>query len=432
MSDELQPIPDAVKIPTLLASMGRALSTDFCPSFNRWVYWMKNPLWVLVLATVGTVLCGVFLNPWIFALTALLLVVVGAGTVLPWVAIKGINCQVLFDVRRVAFGQPALVRLRIQNRWPLPVWGLSLINGFASGQIAADRQLSDGDEGIAFARVPGWSTMEYTWSFVAKQRGLYPVNGLAEVETSFPFGLFRARRRADVQGQLIVWPETISLIGMPDAAESQVSDDTFSDRRVGDFGDILGTRPFREGDSLRRVHWAQTARQQTLIVTERQAPLTNSIRISIALPTSDVSSSATVEHCIRVAASLCESLHRQHCRVELQLGEQLLVAGQSAAGLQRVMDALAVAGPVDLQANSDNGNRRPARSGSHFEVTVTTPDGAKTGTAHQIVILDANQLSTSKPGSSVTDNNVANSAWICSNTTEPLSQFALAWRKAVS
>ena len=96
----------------LLTSVGRALSKDFCPSWNRWVYWLKNPLWMLILAMAGTVLCGVFLNPWIFGLTALLVVVVAAGTVLPWASIKGINCQVMFDVRRVAFGQPALVRLR--------------------------------------------------------------------------------------------------------------------------------------------------------------------------------------------------------------------------------------------------------------------------------------------------------------------------------
>ena len=432
MNPDVYPSPQTPIVTGILSRAGRALSTDFCPSFNRWVYWLKNPLWVLVLAMAGTVLCGVFLNPWIFGLTALLAVVVAIGTVLPWIAMRGIDCQVLFDVRRVNFGQPALVRLRIQNRWPLPVWGLSLINGFASGHLSEDRQLSDGNEGIAFARVPGWSTIEYTWSFVAKHRGLYPVNGLAEVETSFPFGLFRARRRADVQGQMIVWPETTALIGMPDAAESQVSDDSFSDRRVGDFGDVLGTRPFREGDSLRRVHWAQTARQQTLIVTERQAPLTNSIRISIDLPNSDVPSSATVEHCIRVAASLCESLHRQHCRVELQLGEQLLVAGQSAAGLQRVMDALAVAGLADLQLNSANRKSRPARSGNHFQVTITTPGRVKVATLHPIVVLDTNQVSTSNPGSFVTDNNVAKTGWISSSTTEPLSQFAAAWRKVVS
>ncbi|MEQ9406536.1 MAG: DUF58 domain-containing protein [Fuerstiella sp.] len=437
MSSEVDAQTDSPRIARWLTTVGRALSTDFCPSWNRWVHWLKNPFWVLMLATAGTLACGVFLNPWILALTALLLGVVCIGTVLPWAAMRGIECQVMFDVRRVSFGQPALVRLRIQNRSPLPVWGLSLINGFASGDASNDQrrngpQANDGDEGIAFARVPGWSVMEYTWPFVASRRGLYPTNGRAEVETSFPFGLFRARRRADVQGQLLVWPETTPLVGMPDATAAETADDTFSDQRVGEFGDVLGTRPFREGDSLRRVHWAQTARQQTLIVTERQAPLANSIRITLDLPASITLSTDLAEHCVRIAASLCESLYRQHCRIELQFGEQQLIAGQSVAGLQRLMDALAVAGPADLQSAGAIRRIKPAHRGSRFQVTITTPENLQPGTPRQIVVVDTDPVLIDGEGQSVIDSNVANTAWICSHTTEPLSQFAAAWRKVVS
>lgn len=391
MSDVSPKLTEVSRSQRWLVTASRALSTDFCPSWNRWFYWLKNPLCLLALALGGTVLCGVFLNPWVFALTALLLLVVVAGTVLPWAAMKGIQCQVMFDVRRTAFGQPALVRLRIRNRWPLPVWGLSLINGFASDGLSDDRQLSDGNEGIAFARVPGWSFMEYSWSFVAKQRGLYPVTGLAEVETSFPFGLFRARRRADVEGQLIVWPETTSLTGMPDAAESQVSDGTFSDRRVGDFGDILGTRPFREGDSLRRVHWAQTARQQSLIVTERQAPLTTSVRVVLDLsPESHPieNRSRTVEQCVRVAASICESLHAQHCRLELQTAEGLFVIGAASSGLHRALDALATVNVLSSGSESRQAGRGHQRSGGGFDMVITTADGFRSGVRHQIVVSD--------------------------------------------
>ncbi|MEZ6130082.1 MAG: DUF58 domain-containing protein [Planctomycetaceae bacterium] len=417
MNSDVKPSRQTPLQPGMLSRVGQMLSIDFCPSFNRWVYWMKNPFWVLVLAVVGSVLCGVFLNPWIFTLTALLLLVVGVGTVLPWVAMRGISCQVLFDVRRVRFGEAALVRLRIQNRWPLPVWGLSLINGFTSRELSEDRQLNHGSEGIAFARVPGWSTMEYTWSFVAKQRGLYPTNGRAEVETSFPFGLFRARRHSEVQGQLIVWPETTSLIGMPDVGEAQTADDASSDRRVGDFGDVLGTRPFREGDSLRRVHWAQTARQQSLIVTERQAPLTTSVRIVLDVsPRSHPPKirEATVEHCVRVAASLCDSLHRQHCRVELQIGDRLFVVGNSAAGLHRAMDALAVldADELGIAVKADRSGR-----GSDFTITVTPADNAVPGRRRQILVSDADDAGTRA------------SAWIQLNAGQPLSELATAWRK---
>ena len=173
-----------------LTKSGRLLSTDFCPSANRWLYWLKNPFWVLVLAVVGSVLCGVFVNPWIFSLTALMLAVVGVGTALPWMSMRGISCQVMFDLRRIRFGEAALVRLRIRNRSPLPVWGLSLVNGFATVESHRRTCADDGREGIAFARVPGWSTIEYTWPFVARRRGLYPLNDIAEVETSFPFGIF--------------------------------------------------------------------------------------------------------------------------------------------------------------------------------------------------------------------------------------------------
>ncbi|MFY9256975.1 MAG: DUF58 domain-containing protein [Fuerstiella sp.] len=409
----------------LLTSASNALSADFCPSANRWVYWLKNPFWILLLAVIGSATCGAFLNPWILALTALLLAVVAVGTVLPWVAMKGVSCEVMFDVRRVPFGEPALVRLNVRNRWPLPVWGLSLVNGFTNS--AAATALTDSDDGIAFARVPGRSTVEHSWRFVAPQRGAYPVNGRAEVETSFPFGLFRARREVRVTGKLIVWPQTVALPNLPDVAETSSVDDSFSDRRVGDFGDMLGTRLFREGDSLRRVHWAQTARQQTLIVTERQAPLTTSVRVVLdfarepAPPLSSprrFSEFATIrgevaEQCIRVAASLCESLHRQHCRVELLIGDRLLVVGNSAAGLDRAMDALAT---LDCDQHVTTANAAHSGRSPEFTITVTNADNAVPGRRRQIVVVD-------------TDAIVNADAWILLNTKQPLCELASVWRK---
>ncbi len=370
-------------------------------------------------------------NPWIFALTGLLSLVAALGIGLPWVAMRGISCRVTFDVGRVRFGEAAMVRLRIRNRWPLPIWGLSLINGFATSMPGS--VLPDGDEGIAFARVPGWSTIEYSWAFTPRQRGLYPVDGHVEVESSFPFGLFRARKTAGVEGSLIVWPETVALQNMPDAAESQLLEDSFSERRVGEFGDMLGTRQFREGDSLRRVHWAQTARQQTLIVTERQAPMTNFIRVVLDLSSEShpaASRATTVEQCIRVAASICDSLHRQHCRVELQLFDDLLVAGQNAAGLQRVMDALAVADVRDANESGPTVIKR----GRAFQITITTPHGLRHEHPHQIVIgnRSVERANDREATGSQFSNGSTNTAWIDVDSQTPLNQFATDWRKALS
>lgn len=359
----------------LLHKFNSALSADFCPALNRYVYWLKSPFWVLVLAMAGSIVCGIFLNPLVFVLTATLVFVTGIGVALPWIAVKAIHCRVAFDVRRTRVGHPAIIRLTVQNRWPVPVWGLSLIRGFA-----VDAQADD-DEGIALARVPGWSTVEYSWPFEPRRRGVYP-NDVAEVETAFPFGLFRARRQASVDGQLVVWPQTVRLDGMPDAAESDQAEELCSDRRAGEFGDMMGTRPFRNGDSLRRVHWSQTARQQTLIVTERQAPAMTSVRLVVDVSqTSHTNDDAeqTVDQCVQVVASLCESLHRQHARVEVALGVELFVVSESAASFNRTMDALATADVSSAPTPASS------RFGS-FEIRVTTPAGADPKHPRQIVV----------------------------------------------
>ncbi|MCH2202796.1 MAG: DUF58 domain-containing protein [Fuerstiella sp.] len=358
----------------LLEKVNSALSRDFCPWANVYVYWLKNPIFVLGLAIAGSMLCGIFLNPLVFILTGLLLLITAMGVALPWIAVKGISCNVMFDVPRTRVGQPVIVRLAIQNRWPMPVWGLSLIRGFSSDTSV------EGDEGVALARVPGWSTIEYSWSFEPRERGLYP-NQTAMVETGFPFGLYRAQKEAVVDGNIIVWPVTVRLKGVPDASDAKPTEDEFSERRVGDFGDIMGTRPFRAGDSLRRVHWAQTARQQSLIVIERQAPAMTSVRVVLDLMDGNHSNTDNrfVESCVTAAASVCESLHLQHSRVELVVGPKLLAAGNSASSFSRVMDELAT-------VTTCNDRSQPASRRAGFEIRVTTEQGALADHPRQIVI----------------------------------------------
>ena len=397
--------------------LGTALSVDFCPWANKWVYWLKNPFWILILAIAGSIVCGALLNPMIFAITALLLVVTLIGAGLPWLAIRWITCEVMFDVPRVRHGQPALVRLRIRNRSFLPVWGLSCIDGFAvstEGNAAVD-----GSDGLAFGRVRGRSSIEYTWPFVAKHRGLYPVNESVRVETSFPFGLCRAQKETQVVGRLIVWPETVKVTGLPDSSECESAEDQFSDRRIGEFGDVMGTRQFRQGDSLKRVHWTQTARQQTLIVTERQSPVTKLARIVLDLSGSSHPQSHrvdTVEQCVRAAASICQSLHDQQCRVELQIGDDLIVGGQDAGGLKRLMDALAVA-KVNNDAKGTVGTRpRSNRASRGFQLTITTPHGPGADDSRRLIITTADDPDTA-----------GKAAWLTMSARAPLGELSRLW-----
>ena len=58
-----------------LHRVNAALSSDFCPGANRYIDWLKNPFWILVLAIAGSITCGIMLNPLVFGLAAILIVV---------------------------------------------------------------------------------------------------------------------------------------------------------------------------------------------------------------------------------------------------------------------------------------------------------------------------------------------------------------------
>ncbi len=125
------------RILPLLQQTNKALSHDFCPWANRWVYWLKSPLWSLLLAVALSSLCGIFLKTEALFIAAILLMIAGVGVILPWLAMRGIDVHLKFDVRRSRVGQPVLIRLRIRNRWPWPIWGFSLVRGFARCETQA-------------------------------------------------------------------------------------------------------------------------------------------------------------------------------------------------------------------------------------------------------------------------------------------------------
>jgi hypothetical protein len=137
-----------------------------------------------------------------------------------------------------------------------------------------------------------------------------------------------------------------------------------------------------------------------MIVCERQAPATTAIRVTLDVDADsfpDVSSEdrdpqSSLELAVQVAASVCESLHRQHCRVELALNDQLLVAGESANGFRRLMDVLSQA---TLAAQKAAASRRCQTQA--FEILITTSHrlsgtGLKRHGQHVISVADHGPL----------------------------------------
>lgn len=320
--------------PPILHGFSQLLHYDFCPQFNQWVYWLKNPFWCLAISIVTALICGFLVNTAVLFMAAALAMIVLMGVAWPWISVKGLSAELVFNRTRTRCGEPVSARLIVKNSWPWPAWGVYLRHPFSE----QEDHLCE----VAIDYIPGRKTSEYLWDFTPQKRGVYSTS-TAFLETAFPFGLYKQKISLAVDSVLIVWPEISKLAFLPELHEVSSCEDRFASQRAGDYGDVIGTRAFRLGDSLRRVHWSQSARQGQMIVTERQAAAVCALRVIPDLEQSHYQQGNrdSLEAVIRITASICHSLLKQHASVECLIGDELFRCEGSQRDIQQLLDALA-------------------------------------------------------------------------------------------
>lgn len=92
------------------------------------------------------------------------------------------------------------------------------------------------------------------------------------VESGFPMGLFSFRYQGEINRAIRVIPRAIA----PDRAEEfgndRLSDTTPLSGQSGEEEEFVALRPYRNGDSLRRIHWPTSNRGRGLIIREVEFP----------------------------------------------------------------------------------------------------------------------------------------------------------------
>jgi len=315
-----EPVPFAVRLRTLFAH-------NFCPNTDRAIVVLRNPVAVLCYAAILSGLSGVFLHANGFVLCSGVLTVLAVGIAWPWLSLRGLRATLTFGVTRITEGETVTVQLILTNRSPLGCWGLRL-HGL--------------DKVPLTAHAPGWR--ESRWSFpIVLPRGEYP-HGSVYLVSGFPFGLWSARRRVRVSGALLVWPRTSPVGPVPESSGTHSIEGTVSRNRIGVMGDLLGVRPYRRGDSPRRIHWAQTARHDRLIVCELQAQARPLVQIVVDLHSANgrgLPAQDTTEWIIRIAASLCSGWIEQGAPVGAIFGEDAFAPQSGARQRRDLLDAFA-------------------------------------------------------------------------------------------
>jgi uncharacterized protein (DUF58 family) len=337
------PIP-----PGWAGRVGNFLTHDYGSRLDRYVNSVRNPPAVLGLAAMGSILCGLFLHPQGFVLALGIAAVLSLGVVWPWVSVRGLSGSLAFERARAREGDPVVVHLEFRNRCPWGVWGL-VVRGGLSDPMDADMS---GGSGIGRSHLAAWSKSVESLTFTPRRRGAYPL-APPRIASGFPFGLRTVSRSLTVRSSLLVWPRTFPVGPIPLTAGGRSYEGAAMRDRAGHSGDLLGVRPYRRGDPLRRVHWPQTARNGELIVCELQECAVPRVQVVVDTHPEFHAGSGpdgSREWAIRIAASFCEGWIAEGADVEVLFAGRVVTArGGSVRSKQaRFLDALALLGDEDF------------------------------------------------------------------------------------
>ncbi len=330
----------------------RLLNTDFCPQFNRYLYWLKEPIGWFALAATASLLVGAFLSPIGWTLAAGLISMMIAGLALPWISVRFAECKLEPVVGAINEHETSQLLLTVRNRLPLPLWGL-MIEGYLATPLNQTGLIGDASldfdkkPDVGLACVPPLCEATFRLSIRPEYRGVYPVE-VPQLACGFPFGIWTARRKVSAVTPVTVWPMRVDLSGLLDIGGAQNADEGVGER-VGTSGDFLGVRAFRRGDSLRSIHWVQTARLDSLVVCDRSGPQQQTVTLELETRRIDGNALWAREHLawrVRVAASLAELLCARHIPFKLLIDHEMHKLAAGKRGLEQALDLLAAI-PLD-------------------------------------------------------------------------------------
>jgi len=192
---------------------------------------------------------------WLFVLAALLLGAVVAGIVVPLVALRGLDVELVAPAE-TRQGVDTAVQLAIVNHGRGVRWGVVASDDHIGGATTSVGAIRPGEQ-VEVGTVRG-----------APRRG-EAHTAWVELRSAAPFGVAERRRLLPADVTTLVLPRVVPLGALPfiDLASSrEAAADT--EARRGQGPEYLGVREFRPGDPIRQVHWRLTARHGELVVRD--------------------------------------------------------------------------------------------------------------------------------------------------------------------
>ena len=176
------------------------------------------------------------------------------------------------------------------------------------------------------------------------RRGMMKFSDI-RAELPDPFGFFQRRRPTlNEEEEVLVIPKRYHLPNLDLGGRSEVKTGADTSSTVkGEGGEFMGLREYREGDSLRKIHWKAWARTGQPIVKEFEE--LRFPRYGLVLDTSlKETGPDMLEEAISVAASFVSTMEKESCLLDLMFVHeepQVYTAGRGVARTDHLMEVLA-------------------------------------------------------------------------------------------
>ncbi len=386
---------------TRLRSLLSLANRDFCPGANKYVYWLKEPVGWFVVALAVSLLVGAFLSPLGWTVAAGLCAILLFGLGLPWLATRTLVCELRPLNTELHEGEASELELEVRNRLPIPILGL-MVEGYLTLPLSDFGVDAEQQPDVGLARVPPLCTATYRLVIRPEYRGHYPALP-PSMTCSFPFGIWTARRLLGRVTPVTVWPMLIPIDGLLEFTGSRLSE-VGTGLRPSTHGDFLGVRAFRRGDSLKGIHWVQSARLDELIVCERGGPQQQAVEVHLSTSRCEGNRLEARENLawrVRIAASFIDLLVSRHLPFQLFIDGERQSLPEDAAGRRLAWDQLAHI-PLDTSLSKRAGlsekglseknlsESRPSRSS---RIRISGSDGSQRPLSAQRVQVDIQHAS---------------------------------------
>lgn len=182
------------------------------------------------------------------------------------------------------------------------------------------------------------------------RRGAYALEGL-QAASAFPSALVKWGRSSPIAERLLVYPRLTHLEGfeVPTSRNHQPGGIAVASQ-VGDSTEFFGTRDYRDGDRLRDVHWASTARTGKLVVKEFQEEYFVRLALVLDVEAKNAKQEERFEQGLSIAAGIADVLARKDYIIDIfAAGKEVhrFQAGRALAHVENILELLACLEPGD-------------------------------------------------------------------------------------